>query len=98
MQYKLMILEMLQQYPEIYSHLATTRQLPQAIQSYTNELSQRHTAWEEFLQAARPESSPPQVASEALELAREDLRRILAAEFLLDSDAAMAFRQPMRAA
>jgi hypothetical protein len=43
------------------------------LEHYASELKRKHEAWKDELSRARPGSDPGQIASEALELALEDL-------------------------
>jgi hypothetical protein len=101
MLYKTMVLEMLQQRPEMHDQLKQQRQLLAALELYANALKSRHDAWKERLWQARPESSESQVATEALELALQELEEALPSALPQDGsgslslDAAMAFlRRP----
>ena len=73
MQYKTIILELLQQRPEIHDHLRKNRMLLQTLEFYAKELKTSHEAWKETLDQARPGSDPTQIASEALEMALKEL-------------------------
>ncbi len=97
MQYKTIVLELLQQCPEIHDQLRSKRRLLRTMNAYAAELKAKHRAWMEVLRPARPESATSQISSEALELALEDLPATLRQEFSADAaeplslDAAMAF-------
>lgn len=96
MQYKTMILELLQQQPEIYDQLRKERKLLPTMEHYSKELRMSHEAWKQFLWQLRPGSDPAQVASEALEMAVKELADCLPSEFPDESqtrflDAAMLF-------
>jgi hypothetical protein len=73
MHYKTMVLELLQQYPEIHDLLRRRRELLPALESYGTELKTRHDAWKETLSQVNPGSSESQVASAALEIALKEL-------------------------
>jgi hypothetical protein len=72
--YKTIILEMLQEQPELYEQLRSTKRLLPTLDAYAIELKAMHEACKGRLRRARPGSDPSQVASEALELAIEELR------------------------
>jgi hypothetical protein len=97
MQYKTIILELLQQRPEMHDQLRKNRKLLPALEFYAKELKTSHEAWKETLSQAKPDSDQSQIASEALELALEDLRENLPSESAPDDlepfslDAAMEF-------
>ncbi len=75
MQYKTIVLGMLQeQYPALHERLRVSRTLLQAMNDYAASLKRHHESWTDRLSMARPESDPIQIASQALELAIEDLR------------------------
>jgi hypothetical protein len=73
MQYKSIILELLQDLPELYEQLRSSKRLLPAIDAYAIELKTAHAEWMEQLSESRPDSDPSQLASEALELAIQDL-------------------------
>ncbi len=77
LQYKTIVLELLQQQTKLHEQLRSTGQLMSALESYALELKENHEAWKETLAQARPGSDPTQIASEALELAIQELRERL---------------------
>jgi hypothetical protein len=97
MQYKSIILELLQQRPQMYDQLRENHQLLKAVEAYASDLKRRHNAWKTYL--ARPEMVTDRslIASVAMELASEELESSFPTEYpLLESeplslDAAMAF-------
>jgi hypothetical protein len=97
MQYKTMILELLQQRPEIHDLLRRERKLLPTMEHYAQELKSSHEAWKERLLALTPGSDPSQIASEALEMALQELQDRLPAGSHPDNneqlslDDAMAF-------
>ena len=105
MQYKTIILELLQQRPEMHEQLRKDRKLLTTMESYARDLKTSHEAWKETLNQERPGSDPSQIASEALEMALKELEDRLSAGSLpsdsetLSLDAAMAsIRKPTRSA
>ena len=68
MQYKTIVLELLQQHPEIHQHLQSRRTLLATMELYARELKTSHKAWKARLSQALPGSNPSQIASEALEI------------------------------
>ncbi|MGH7170115.1 MAG: hypothetical protein ACRELG_07555, partial [Gemmataceae bacterium] len=66
MLYKTIVLELLQNRPELYDQLRKQRMLLPTLNWLAGELKARHQAWKEELQATRP-GSDSQIASEALE-------------------------------
>ncbi len=81
MQYKTIVLELLQQHPQIHQHLQSRRTLLPMMELYAKELKTNHEAWEERLSRALPGSDPSQTASEALEIALWELETFLQSEF-----------------
>ena len=80
MHYKTIALELLQaEYPELHRRLKSSRTLLAALDGYASALKRRHEAAMERLEQARPDSDQAQIASEAFELAIEDLRETLRA-------------------
>ena len=80
MHYKTIVLELLQQYPELHRELASSKTLLPTLERYAAELKARHDDWTQTLSRERPESAPSQIASEALELALQELRDALPAD------------------
>jgi hypothetical protein len=97
MQYKTIVLQLLEQHPEMYDRLCRQRQVLSTIEHFASELRSLHLAWMGMLSDARPGSDPSQIASEARELALKDLEdRLPAGSFrdgreALSLDEAMAF-------
>ncbi len=77
MQYKTIVLELLEQNPELYERLRKNRILLATLDLYATELATRHVAWERLIARTKPGSSQGQIASEALELAVEELKDCL---------------------
>ena len=73
MQYKTVVLELLQQKPEIRDELSRQRMLLRTVNAYAAALKARHTAWMDVLRAARPREGESQIASAALEIALQEL-------------------------
>jgi hypothetical protein len=97
MQYKMIVLEMLEQRPEMHEQLRQQRQLLPAMEFYASELKALHEAWKKQLSQRRPDSDESQIASEALEIALQELEDSLPPEWPPNEDepfsleAAMAF-------
>ena len=73
MQYKTIILELLQQQPQMYDQLRKERKLLPTVELYARELKTSHEAWKETLSQERPGRNQSQIASEALEMALQEL-------------------------
>lgn len=74
MHYKTIALELIQDQPELYEELRSTKMLLTVMDVYAIELKADHEARKEAIARRRPGSDPSQVAAEALELAVQDLR------------------------
>ena len=73
MQYKTIILELLQQRPEMHDQLRKERKLLPTLELYARELKSQPRSLEGTLSQARPGSDQSQIASEALEMALKEL-------------------------
>jgi hypothetical protein len=97
MHYKTIVLELLEQYPELHEQLRSQRMLLPALEFYAKSLKANHETQKALLSQARPGSNESQIASEALELALEELENSLAtasppyASEAISLDEAMAF-------
>lgn len=97
MQYKTIVLELLQQQTELHEQLRFTRRLLPTLETCSTELKASHEAWKETLSQAKPGSEPSQIASEALEMALQELEDRLRSVFPRDDrelptlDNAMAY-------
>jgi hypothetical protein len=63
MQYKTIVLELLQQRPEMHDQLRRHRLLLPAVEAYSMELKTSHEAWKGKLALARPGSDPGQMGA-----------------------------------
>lgn len=97
MQYKTIILEMLEQRQELHKQLRQERKLLATLEIYARELKASHESWMEQLAQTKPGSEPSQISSEALEMALKELEDRLPSGSLkgdhdeLSLDEAMAF-------
>lgn len=73
MQYKTIVLELIQEQPELYEQLRSSKRLLTAMDAYATELKASHEAWKDQLSQARPASDPSQIASEAMEMAVQEI-------------------------
>ena len=73
MQYKTIVLELLQQQTELHEQLRITRRLLPTLETCARELKTSHETWMETLSQANPGSDPIQISSEALEIALKEL-------------------------
>ena len=97
MQYKTIVLELLQQRPEIHEQLRKDRKLLTTMEQYARELKTSHEAWKETLAQERPDTDQGQITFEALGMAIKELEeRLPGASSSSDNetlslDTAMAF-------
>jgi hypothetical protein len=77
MNYKTIALGLIQENPELYERLRSTKRLLTAMDAYAMELKASHEAWSEQLSQGMPGNDPSQIASEAMELAVQELRNRL---------------------
>jgi hypothetical protein len=97
MRYKTIILELLQQRPQMHEQLRKDRKLLTTMELYAKELKDSHEAWKEMLSQLRPGSDQSQLSSEALEIAIKEMEDRLPSESPPDGsealflDAAMLF-------
>ncbi len=95
MHYKTIILEMLQQRPQMHEELWQSRKLLPTLEFYASELKDSHEDWKDRLLQAKPESDPSQIASEAMELALKDLEDRLPSESRRDASETLSLDQAM---
>lgn len=77
MQYKTIVLELLEQRPELHEQLKSQRILLATLEAYSLDLKTRHETWQAQLAKAKPGSDANQIASEALEIALQELENRL---------------------
>jgi hypothetical protein len=73
MQYKTIILEMLEQRPELHEQLRQQRKLLATTELYAADLKESHESWTTILSQEDPVREKRQVSSEVLELALKEL-------------------------
>ena len=95
MQYKTIVLELLKQRTELHEQLRLTRRLLPTMETCAKELKASHEAWKETLSQAMPGSEPSQIASEALELALNELEDRLPSALNLDEDEVLSLDKAM---
>ena len=96
MQYKTIVLELLQQRTEMHGQLRKERKLLATMERYAQELKTSHEAWKNDLSQAKPGSDQSQIAGEAMEMALKDMEDRLPTESPGDTeplslDGAIAF-------
>ena len=80
MHYKTIILELLQDRPGFYEELRSTKRLLPSMEEYAIDLRNRHLDWKASLMQQRPVSDQAVIASDALELAIEEMMDRLPSE------------------
>jgi hypothetical protein len=73
MLYKTIVFELLAERPQLHEHLRLSRRLLPTLEWMAAELRDRHMDWTQALAQSRPDSTPEQLAAEAMELALRDL-------------------------
>jgi hypothetical protein len=73
MHYQSIVLELLEDRPQLRAHLKRQRRMLLAVESGVQTLKAIHENWKAELSRLRPDSAPSQIASEALELALAEL-------------------------
>lgn len=73
MQYKTIILELLQQQPKRHEQLRKQRKLLTVTNSLAQDLKARHEAWKRHLIETQPDMDTSQVTSAALEIALKEI-------------------------
>ena len=97
MLYKTIVLELLQQRPQMHERLCKDHQLLSTLSIYAKELKASHETWKELLAEQKPETDPSQISSKAMEMALKELEDRLPAASPRDEneifslDAAMAY-------
>jgi hypothetical protein len=95
MQYKTIVLALLEQRTELYEQLRQTRQLLPTLEALATELRDHHLALTESLTQASPDSDPCQIPSQALELAVKDLEDCLPSVLPPDDQEPLSLDQAM---
>ncbi len=86
MQYKTIVLELIQQQPELHEQLRASRTLLATMDRYAVELKLSHEEWMDRLKQRMPGSDRSQLSSEALEIALKDLEENLSSASKADED------------
>ena len=95
MQYKTIILEMLEQRPKMHQELRQSRKLLPTLEFHASELRDSHEDWKDRILQAKPESDLSQIASEAMELALKDMEDRLPSESNQDESETLSLDQAM---
>lgn len=89
MQYKTIILKLLEQRPTLHDQLRRERRLLTILDSFAQELKTRHEAWKENL-STKPNIDPGQIPSTALEMALQEVENRLRRAFPPDDPEALS--------
>ena len=77
MMYKTIVLELIEAHPILHEQLKATRTLTLTLDTLAGELKASHDSWTQRFCEVNPGSDRRQMASEALEMAVEDMRERL---------------------
>lgn len=95
MQYKTIVLEMLQQRTELHEQLRRERKLLTTMETYAKELKASHETIMADLRQANPDSDPAQTSSEAFEMALKELEDRLPPVSAMDEPAELSLSGAM---
>jgi hypothetical protein len=95
MQYKTIVLQLLQDRPIIYDKLLRERTLLSTLDFHATELRDSHLEWKDLLSDRSPDKDPSQIASEAMEIAVEELVKHLPCEVPEDMSETLSLDGPM---
>ena len=95
MQYKTIVLELLQQRPVIEEQLRRNRTLLPTMERYAEKLKTSHEQWMAQLSLAKPGSDKSQIASESLEIALKELEDYLSPVFPPDETDPLSLEEAM---
>ncbi len=95
MQYKTIILQFLEQRPELCQRLRQERKLLTTLEMYAKELKASHQALMEQFRQARPESETGQISSEAFEMAMKEMEDRLPPASTMDDQEALSLDEAM---
>lgn len=86
MHYRTIVLELLQEHPELYEQLRSSKRLLPAMDAYAIDLKASHEEWMVRLSQTKPGSDHIQLSSEALEIALKELEENLSSASKADED------------
>jgi len=95
MQYKTIVLELLQERQELHDQLRKNRKLLATVNLYAGQLKTSHESWKAQLTQAKQGSDPSQVASEALEIALKELEERLPSRSPPNGDESISLDEAM---
>jgi hypothetical protein len=94
MQYKTIVLELLQQ-TELHEQLRLTRRLLPMMEALAKDLKARHETWKQELQILHPGSEPIHISGEAMEMAIHELESRLSCGSLQEDPDPLSLDQAM---
>ena len=74
MQYKLILLQLLEQHPELFKQVRQRGNIHPKVEYYACELKTLHDAWKAAILQSKPDREASQIASGALEVALEEIQ------------------------
>jgi trans-aconitate methyltransferase len=95
MLYKTIVLQFLQDHPQMYDRLIRQRMLLATLETCATQLKDSHETWKNLLTHQKPDSDPSQIASEALELALQELEDHLPSESAPEDGETLSLDQAM---
>ena len=96
MHYKTILMELVNDQPELAVRLRAQKRMLATIETYATALKTRHEAWRDELAHRNPGSHPSQITSEALELAIEEIRQRLHSASKTDGGEALSLDAAMK--
>jgi hypothetical protein len=90
MQYKSIVFQLLEQRPQLYAQLRQQQVFLRTLEGLANALRSSHEAWKSRLWESRPDSDESQIASEAAEIALQELEACLPSESQLDEESPLS--------
>jgi len=96
MHYMTIVMDLIDEQPELAVHLRRKKHVLATIRTYAAVLKTRHEAWQDELSHQKPGSHPSQITSEALELAIEEIRGRLRSASKTDDGEALSLDAAMR--
>ena len=92
--YKTMVLELLQQRPQIHEQLRASRTLLSTMEQMAISLKSGHEEWKNHLRQSMASSSESEIANAAMELAIKELESVLSSVSPMDGDDLPILDQP----
>ena len=86
MRYKTIVIELIQQQPELHEQLRSRRTLLATMDACALALKASHEEWMDRISQRRPGSHPSQFSGEALEIALKELEEDLSSASKADED------------